>query len=598
MLELFGTASAVGLAGCATDDSGEDGNGNGGDGNGNGGDGNGNGELGERVPTIDIQYWTGVGGLTAYMEDSLPTIEENWTNRLDLDLEIVGKDIATQFSETNNDERTHDVAYWGYTTSPYRLDPNWPLARQRIDTAGGNGLQNGPNYASCEYSEPALEQSQTADREERQQLVNEAESVMSEDFALIVTGKRAVVGAARTDLLDLESVGAFGIDNRNAFFHIDTKPAERGEKKIGSILVHRIRSINPYVQTNPSARILTNYTPLIVFDAETDLSPWLADDWELEDQGQTIRFDLREARFHNDEPITAEDVVWTYRFLKDSVGELPGADIVTSVQFESVEAIDESTVEFRFENPSLSFLAAVATQVGIVNSQHWQEKGAEESPGDFAPDPGYQSGPFQIDNFQEGEVQEMSTWEGHPMAPDPDEIGGIILQGFRDNTAKTEALRQGEVDYITDLGFGIGGQLQQEDNIQVSPGLKGLPYHLNPQYPSAPTKFKEFRHALGASINRQEIVDIANPIEDQELVYYARMLQDHHPYGPPDDVYTPFTEEPTGEEEGARQILEEAGWGWDDDNNLRYPADADLSPRWPAEEEPSVDEFPCLELFD
>lgn len=601
MLELLGTASAVGLAGCSANDDDDGGTDEGGTVESGAEEGGGavKQELGERVPTLDVQYWTGVGGLTEFMEDSLPTIEDNWIERLNLEVDVVGKDIATQFSETNGDQRTHDVAYWGYTTTPYRLDPNWPLARQRIDTAGGNGLQNGPNYASCDYSVPALEQETAVSEEERQELVNEAESVLSEDYALIPTGKRAAVGAARTDKLDLDSVGEFGIDNRNAFFILNSYPKERGRKKIGSILVHRIRSINPYVQTNPSARLLMNYSPLIVFNENAQLAPYLADDWSVEENGTVITFTLRDATFHNDEPITAEDVKWTYEFLESAVGELPGADFVEVVPFASIEAIDESTVEFTFDEPSLAFLAAVASQVGIVNSQHWIENGAEDSPGDFAPEPGYQSGPFKIDNFQEGEVQDMSTWPGHPEAPDPDDLGGVILQGFRDETSKLQAFRQGQVDWITDLGFGTANQIQNNvDEAEVASGLKGLPYHLNPQYPSPPTKFTEFRQALGMALNRQEIVDIAVPIEEQDLIYSARMLQSGHPWGPPDDVYTPFTTEPTGDPEGARQVLEEAGWGWDDNDNLRYPADVDLSPRWPAEEEPSAEDFPCLEMFD
>ena len=39
----------------------------------------------------------------------------------------------------------------------------------------------------------------------------------------------------------------------------------------------------------------------------------------------------------------------------------------------------------------------------------------------------------------------------------------------------------------------------------------------------------------------------------------------------------------------------DAGWGWDGDGELHYPPDADLEPLWPEGEEPSVDDFPCLE---
>jgi peptide/nickel transport system substrate-binding protein len=50
----------------------------------------------------------------------------------------------------------------------------------------------------------------------------------------------------------------------------------------------------------------------------------------------------------------------------------------------------------------------------------------------------------------------------------------------------------------------------------------------------------------------------------------------------------------TGDEEAARQVLSEAGWGWDDNGNLHYPPDADLSPKWPKGSIPPVGDIPCL----
>lgn len=47
----------------------------------------------------------------------------------------------------------------------------------------------------------------------------------------------------------------------------------------------------------------------------------------------------------------------------------------------------------------------------------------------------------------------------------------------------------------------------------------------------------------------------------------------------------------------AQEILEEAGWTWDDDGNPHYPEDVNPDPHWPADSEPAdhSDEFPCVE---
>jgi peptide/nickel transport system substrate-binding protein len=51
---------------------------------------------------------------------------------------------------------------------------------------------------------------------------------------------------------------------------------------------------------------------------------------------------------------------------------------------------------------------------------------------------------------------------------------------------------------------------------------------------------------------------------------------------------------PEGNPDAAQQALIDAGWGWDDQGRLHYPADKDTSPRWPEGETPDPAEFPCV----
>jgi 2-(1,2-epoxy-1,2-dihydrophenyl)acetyl-CoA isomerase len=59
----------------------------------------------------------------------------------------------------------------------------------------------------------------------------------------------------------------------------------------------------------------------------------------------------------------------------------------------------------------------------------------------------------------------------------------------------------------------------------------------------------------------------------------------------------PHYKDSTGPElEEARAVLEDAGWGWDDDGNLRYPSDADTSEMWPSGSQPNEnpDDWECI----
>jgi peptide/nickel transport system substrate-binding protein len=106
-------------------------------------------------------------------------------------------------------------------------------------------------------------------------------------------------------------------------------------------------------------------------------------------------------------------------------------------------------------------------------------------------------------------------------------------------------------------------------------------------------KFNAWQDAVGKAINRNEI-NQAVYAGNGNMVATSAPYVDNHPFYPePSRIHT-FTENMDGDPEAARAALEDAGWGWDDNGNLRYPEGADTSPLWPEGEVPSADEFPCL----
>jgi len=96
--------------------------------------------------------------------------------------------------------------------------------------------------------------------------------------------------------------------------------------------------------------------PLAAYDSNTlELRGVLADAWQMDPAGMWLRVRLREGlRFSDGEPLTAEDVRWTFQefIFKDSIE----TERVRSTldQIEDVTVIDPLTVEFIF-NKALSF---------------------------------------------------------------------------------------------------------------------------------------------------------------------------------------------------------------------------------------------------
>jgi len=120
-------------------------------------------------------------------------------------------------------------------------------------------------------------------------------------------------------------------------------------------------SVNPLTaQTRADQDLVALvFSGLVALGPEGSLVPGLARDWQVDEAGKVWTFDLRpEARWHDDTPVTADDVVFTVGILQDPAFTGPGAASWRDVK---VEAVDERTVRFTLSTPLGGFLQA-ATQ--------------------------------------------------------------------------------------------------------------------------------------------------------------------------------------------------------------------------------------------
>lgn len=92
------------------------------------------------------------------------------------------------------------------------------------------------------------------------------------------------------------------------------------------------------------------FTPLVQYDEDLNVVPYLAQSWEmLGDTGVVFQL-RRDVRWHDGEPVTARDVVFTFERAKDPetaslLGEAYLGDVARA------EIIDSFTVRFDFERP-------------------------------------------------------------------------------------------------------------------------------------------------------------------------------------------------------------------------------------------------------
>lgn len=106
-------------------------------------------------------------------------------------------------------------------------------------------------------------------------------------------------------------------------------------------------------------------------DSSGELMPWLASAYRASGDGLTHTLDLRDVRWDDGQPVTAQDVAFTYQYYTSQtftpllVGVPPaGTDVVPT---------GDRTVEFRLPKPSATFVQQVLGTMPIVPQHIWSQ---------------------------------------------------------------------------------------------------------------------------------------------------------------------------------------------------------------------------------
>jgi peptide/nickel transport system substrate-binding protein len=579
VLRALGAASAAGLAGCS--------------GGSGGGGGGGGGDLGERVPSIQMEYWSDYGGFTTTQEQMAPIIRRGVEENLGVGLEVVPKGISSQLGEMANDQnRANNITFSWWVPAADRLDPQELLNNMRVDWAGAGGQSNYSNYADCEYTELLLEQTTAESEEERTQGIYETIAYMSEDCAIGNLCPVANIGAWRTDRVEMGGIGNGGIARSNAEWAFKSELTQ-GDQMVVAINPIATETSNWLTHSASMPEAMWQHmisSPVHKYNENFEIVELLGS-VEVVDAQEVVVELFDDARFTNGDPVTGEDVKFTFEQIKrgGEAGAYPGA---APVPYESIEA-DGKTCTFTFTEPYIPFVNTTLMRWGVLHKDSFEEAGAVEDPGGAQFEtPIVTSGPLEVTQLDRGQRVVTEPVDTHPVyeASQP-----IVFSAFRNEETIITALEAGEVDIAPEISPPNAQRVNEEiDNAQAEFAGTHTSYNLQYVCHTAPCKFTEFRKAVAAVVNRQQLIDVAmNGQVDPDM--YATYISHNHPLYPPEDMLYKQAETPTGSPDMAVSMLEDAGWGFDGDGNLHYPPDADLEPLWPQGEGPSAEDFPCME---
>lgn len=230
------------------------------------------------------------------------------------------------------------------------------------------------------------------------------------------------------------------------FPHVDPE-APKGGRLVRSA-IGSFDTTNPFIIRGTPATGLTQiYDTLMVTNPDEPFSMYglLAEGIRLAPDRQWIEFDLHpEARFHDGEPVTAEDVVFSFETLRDEGQPFYGAYYADVT---AVKVLDGNTVRFEFAEDNSRELPLIIGQLPVLPAHYWADR-------DFTAttlDPLLGSGPYRIAAVEPGRrivYQRVDDYWGKDLAVNRGRynIDRLIFDYYRDQTVALEAFKAGDLD--------------------------------------------------------------------------------------------------------------------------------------------------------
>lgn len=307
---------------------------------------------------------------------------------------------------------------------------------------------------------------------------------------------------------------------------------------------------------------------LLYLDSDRQLQPWLAESWEVNEEGNVFTFTLREdVTFQDGTPFNAEAVKWNFDRIVDP-NYTAGSALAALAGYVGTEVVDEFTAQVTFEEPFAPFLTyAAGGTLAMVSPTATEEQGDDVG---LTP---VMSGPFQITEYVAKDHVTIERWDGYgrtaPWSSEGESgnVGTVIWKFIPEAGTRVATLESGETQMATVIPSQDLPRLQESDEISVmSEPWVGAPRIWLLNTTLAPTDDVRVRQAINHAIDRQAIVDLLYSGTGTPAIgpLTAAMLDDeslreYYPY----DV------------ERAAALLDEAGWDTMGDDGIRTNADGE-----------------------
>ncbi|MEQ6888184.1 extracellular solute-binding protein [Halomonas sp. CS7] len=207
-------------------------------------------------------------------------------------------------------------------------------------------------------------------------------------------------------------------------------------------------STNPFIIRGTPATGLTEiYDTLLAQNPDEPFSMYglLAEGVRLDPDRQWIEFDLHpEARFHDGHPVSAEDVIFSFKTLTEQGQPFYAAYYADVVE---VRAVDDDTVHIDLADSESRELPLILGQLPILPAHYWEGRDFEATTRDAL----LGSGPYRIATVEPGRrivYERVADYWGKdlPVNRGRHNIERLVYDYYRDQTVALEAFKAGNLD--------------------------------------------------------------------------------------------------------------------------------------------------------
>lgn len=527
--------------------------------------------------------------------------------RLEANLERVGIDVSldmrsrSELLEAVLIEHEFDC-YVGLHPADY--DPDFLYEALHSTFAGEAGWQNPFGFANI-YFDTLLEKQRRVDGEKRKERIETVLKGLAREKPfepICIPDEYHVAGPDRfTGWEDGHLATRHG--------YLGLEPAEGVDELRALVTSSRMtENLNPL-----SATLRKRGTTIdLLYDSlgtehDGEIQPWLAQSWEWTDepadsdtdsQGEesmlTATVSLREdCEFHDGEPVTADDVAFTYRFLEDtSLGRASVKSPAPRYQGH-VDLIDDVTIEDEYQ---LTITVVGGRETGeraltvpILPEHVWREQVDQRATdGEFTASQGrwdvvntnevspIGSGPFRLDNRTEEESLVLARYRNHFTRRDDVELPEATVDELRftvdpGSVSSIRRVEDGDADVTASmLSAHSLPAIPDSSDIRRLQYPSRMFYHLGFNVRNAPCSNPHFRRAVAQLLDKEAIVadvfhENASPVATPVTGEWVPQALEWDG----EDPETPFVgSDGTLNVDAAKAAFERAGFRYDDNGRL------------------------------